>query len=708
MSFWEETMDWNYAGKILEIFRKAVSWIVTMPDDSVAQVALLTNKNEEQIRRWNREVPPAVNECLHDRVREQGRARAEATAVCAWDGELTYGQLDAQAEQVAHHLVTLGVGPEVMVALCMDKSKWAVVAMLAILKAGGAVVPLGTQHPITRIEGVMRDTAATIILVDAGMAERLAGQAPHLVTVDTALLDRLDSPSGQACETVKPENVAWVIYTSGSTGTPKGVVLEHQALCTSIQTHGSTFGMDNHTRTLQFSAYTFDVSISDIIGTLQFGGCVCVPSEEDRLGRLEEVMRDMKVNFATLTSTVAGLLRPSALPLLKTMVLVGEAVKPAVVETWLRCCIILNAYGPSECCIHSTCGQPITDKRQAAIIGHPLAVRLWVADTLNYNHLCPIGVPGELLIEGPQLARGYLHDANKTAAAFVTDPGFVQQYGFGSGRRMYRTGDLVRQNDDGSLTFLGRRDTQIKIRGQRVETGEIEYWAAQHPAVHDVIVLYPNHGPFQNRLVGIIVLHDLASSTGYTSHIEQVDPGKLAALSNQISTLRQHLSRHVMEYMIPTIWVPLAALPINTSSKVDRLQLSEWIASVDPTKTQIIEESLTGNASKMPATALERRLQELWSSVLNVPLDRISLNRSFLALGGDSVTAMQVVSYARSQGLQLAVRDVLQSQSISQLAMSVVDTSEATVYEDNAPYDPFPLSPIQQLYFNSIASASLD
>ncbi|CRG88519.1 hypothetical protein PISL3812_05550 [Talaromyces islandicus] len=273
---------------------------------------------------------------------------------------------------------------------------------------------------------------------------------------------------------------------------------------------------------------------------------------------------------------------------------------------------------------------------------------------------------------------------------------------------MYRTGDLVQQNDDGSLTFLGRRDMQIKVRGQRVEVGEIEYWVIQHPIVRDVVVLFPQQGPFQNRLVGIVVLQELASSDGYTSHIQQLDLANFPGLSTQISNLRQHLSRHVMDYMIPTTWIPLAALPRNASSKTDRLQLSRWIASLDPTETQVIAEFSPVDASQAPATALERRLQELWSRVLNLPLSRIALNRSFMALGGDSVTAMEVVSHARREGLQLAIRDVLQTQSISQLAMNVVITGEATLCEDDAPYDPFPLSPIQQLYFDSIASDGLD
>jgi amino acid adenylation domain-containing protein/non-ribosomal peptide synthase protein (TIGR01720 family) len=694
--------------RILGHLHELVCQLATNEGLQLKDIKGLGAADMEQIKMWNRDIPQAVDTCLHDQVYKQSRARPEATAVCAWDGELTYVQLDAQAEQVAHHLVLLGVGPEVMVGLCMEKSKWAVVAMLAILKAGGAVVPLGIQHPVTRIKGIICDTAATVILVDAGQAQRLAGQAPHLVIVDTALLDRLDSPSGLACKIVRPEHVAWVIYTSGSTGTPKGVVLAHKALCTSIEAHGSTFGMDHDTRILQFAAYTWDVSISDIFGILSFGGCVCIPSEHDRMNNLSSLFERFSVTLVNLTPTVIRMLNPNDCRQLKTLVAGGEALDPVIIERWSLHARIVNSYGPSECSIISTCHSPAEEIAEASIIGNPMNVCLWVVNESNHNLLCPIGAPGELLIEGPQLARGYLNDEKKTAAAFVRDPGFVQQYGLGSGRRMYRTGDLVRQNDDGSLTFFGRRDTQVKIRGQRVEIGEIEYWAAQHPAVRDVIILYPKQGPFENRLVGIIVLHDIASSASYISQIQQPDPAKLAGLSTQMSNLRQHLSRHVMEYMIPTIWVPLTILPLNISSKVDRLQLSQWILSVDPDEIQVITESSTGDASQTPATAIERRLQELWSRVLNMPISRIALDRSFLALGGDSVTAMEIVSYARSQGLQLAVHDVLQSQSISQLAMNVVITGEVTLYEDNAPYDPFPLSPIQQLYFDSISSVSLE
>ncbi|RYP14793.1 hypothetical protein DL767_010377 [Monosporascus sp. MG133] len=291
-------------------------------------------EDKQAIKSRNGKVPAPVAACIHSLVQEVTDRQPDAMALYAWDGVMTYHELDIAASSLADHLMTLGVGPEMMIGICMDKSRWAAVAMLAVLKAGGVVVPLGTQQPLARLQTVLQDTQAQIVLVDATQMERLADELHglQLIRVDRLLLDGLAPASRSACTTVRPSNAAWVVYTSGSTGTPKGVVLQHSALCTSIKSHGAAFGLGTQSRVLQFAAYTFDVTIQEIFTTLCHGGC----------------------------------------------------------------------------------------------------------------------------------------------ASFLVDPGFVTRYGLGNGRRMYRTGDLVRQNDDGTYTNLGRRDTQIKIRGQRVEVGEID------------------------------------------------------------------------------------------------------------------------------------------------------------------------------------------------------------------------------------------
>ena len=354
-----------------------------------------------------------------------------------------------KAATLAHYLIELGVGPESMVGLCMDKSKWAIVAMMAILQAGGVVVPLGVSHPLARIEVIVKDTKAKIILVDQQQADRIAELAKvqlrsshfQLITIASRLLTLLPAKHETPNTIVTPDNAAWVVYTSGSTGVPKGVILEHSALCTSMRAGGARFGMGSDTRTIQFAAHTFDAVIQDYM-TLIWGGTVCIPSESDRMNDLAGVMRSMDVNFANLTSTVARLITPAEVPKLRIMVLAGEPVQAGVVEKWHENVNILNAMGPSECSINATCYGP-TDPSQVPIIGFPIGSRLWVTDVTDSDRLCPIGAPGELLIEGPLLARGYLNDIERTAASFIIDPEFTKilELGLKPGRRMCRTAE---------------------------------------------------------------------------------------------------------------------------------------------------------------------------------------------------------------------------------------------------------------------------
>ncbi|KAI7970324.1 hypothetical protein EIK77_000321, partial [Talaromyces pinophilus] len=665
------------------IFSQLCDEAVIQRKVTLADIRGPSTENLQQIWKWNHKVPPAIHACLHDKVHQQSRRRPESPAVCAWDGELTYYELDTQAEQVAHHLVALGVGPEVMVGLCMDKSKWAIVAILAILKAGGAVVPLGTQHPVVRIEGIIRDTTATVILVDAEQAERLAGKAPHLITVDTALIDRLDLPSAQACEIVKPEHIAWVIFTSGSTGTPKGVMLEHTALCTSFEARGPAFGMNEYTRTLQFSAFTFDISISDILATLSFGGCICVPSEHDRINNLSTLFSRFTVTFANITPTVVRMLNPSDCTHLQTIVAGGEALDAAIIERWSRHVRLIIGYGPAECSITASYNSHVTEANQAGIIGHPMAVCLWVVDPLDSNRLCPTGAPGELLIEGPQLARGYLHDIEKTAAAFVTDPGFVQKYGFGSGRRMYRTGDLVQQNADGSLTFLGRRDTQIKIRGQRVEIGEIEHWIAHlGEGIHSAAVNLMHHGKNNEQAVLVAAVDFVAGDTVTVEATNLLEP--TPELRATFSHLYQSLLKVLPPYMVPSMYVPMTKLPLNTSGKLDRKALQALIGTLDGEQ---ICSYLNAEPKQPPKTPTERQLQALWATVLGSSIDSVGRHDHFFRTGGDSVMAMRLVAAAENENISLTVADIFKHPQLSDLAREVASHGKIKVADKVAPFE---------------------
>ncbi|KAL6886034.1 hypothetical protein GGI43DRAFT_418555 [Trichoderma evansii] len=658
-------------------------------EQSLGQLQLLSAEDSAQLFKWNSTVPSQIDRCIHDLVNDKMVEQPSAVAISAWDGEMTYGELDSASKQLAYYLIQHNVGPEVMVGMCMDKSKLGVVAMLAILRAGGAVVPLGVQHPVARIEGIVNETAAPIVLVDRAHEQRLSKLAAHtnLLAVDSFFDAASSAPaitsSAELCKSVRPNNVAWIIYTSGSTGQPKGVVLEHRALATSILAHGRAFDIKPQDRLSQFAAYTFDVAIQEIMTTLALGACICIPSEEDRMNRLTPFLEEAKITIVTLTSTVAALIQPQNIPTIRTLVLMGEAVQPKVVDQWAGYTTVINAYGPSECCIHAT-GNHISHRSEASNIGLPLASVFWVANPASIGQLVPRGTPGELLIEGPQLARGYLNDPVKTAASFIQDPPFVEALGLAPGRRMYRTGDLVQQNADGSMTYLGRRDTQIKIRGQRVEVGEIEYHIGKQAGIHDAVVLYMRQGPLAGQLIAAVILDETensAASRQQNADVKHVAEEHKDSAQFLLRKAQHDLSQQVMHYMVPSVWIPLAAAPINASGKTDRLALTRWVQSLPQDEIVALTRSAENNEDAEElmamATPFERSLREVWSEVLAIPLQEVTFSTTFFSLGGDSITAMQVVSASRARGILVTVRKILESQTIPQLA-AVAQRIEAT------------------------------
>ncbi|UZP34632.1 hypothetical protein NXS19_002448 [Fusarium pseudograminearum] len=711
VEYWASRIAGPVAKAQMAAFEDAVSFLLEGVDLSVRDFPSHSPQDRAAFIRWNSTKPARLESCVHELVVEKMAEQPEALAVSSWDGELTYGELERASRRLAYHLVEKGVGPEVMVGMCMEKSKLGVVAMVATLLAGGGLVPLGVSHPLARIEGIVKDAASPLILVDRVHEERLAelGSYTELVAVDS-FFDNASStaiPSSGPFTSVGPDNVAWMIFTSGSTGKPKGVVLEHGSLATSILYHGRRLDIQPHDRLLQFAAFTFDAAIQEIITALAFGATTCIPSESDRMDRLSNYLAESKVTIATLTSTVAALVRPQETPTVRTIILMGEAVQAKVVDQWIDYATVINAYGPSECCIHSTC-RPVTDSSASLNIGTAIAGATWVVNPTNINQLVPLGGQGELLLEGPLLARGYLNDSAKTAQAFVTDPAFVRELELGSDQhRMYRTGDLVQQNTDGTLTYLGRIDSQIKIRGQRVEIGEIEYHIGKQGGVHDAVVLYMRQGPLADRLVAAVNLGESSSvDRPQTSTVQVVSEDHMANARLRLREVQHGLSRQVMHYMVPSIWLPLSAMPMNQSGKTDRRALTDWIQSLS--SDDIAALSNGGDADDVDdisATAVERELRQIWSEVLAVPLGSVTYSSSFFSLGGDSITAMQVVSASRSRGILITVRKVLDCQTIPELAAE----AQATQNSDYAavPEGALALSPIQQMYFESIAADGL-
>ncbi|KAL4940551.1 hypothetical protein BDV06DRAFT_230282 [Aspergillus oleicola] len=708
LDFWNSRLDQESATAILSAFEAAIRGIVDTPDTIVSDISLLAPSDLNQLAQWNSSLPKPQRVCVHDKIMEIAKLQPTAAAINSWDGDLTYAELTTQASTLAHHLRNdLGVGPEKFVGICMDKSKYTIISMFAVLLAGGIVVPLGVSHPRARVQGLLTDTAAVALLVDAKHGERLANlELEHTVTltVDEQLLALIPSNPIPPVAGTTPDNAAWVIYTSGSTGTPKGVVLLHQNISTSVLAHGGMFGVNCKTRTAQFAAYTFDVSLSDIVMTLFHGGCVCVFSEESRMNNLTEALQKLAVNYVNLTPTVLGLLDPHELPTIKTVVAGGEAMDPGIVKKWSPFAEVYNSVGPSETTIIAVAAGPVTDPAQAANVGYPTGARLWVTMPTDPNQLCPVGVPGELLIEGPMLSRGYLNDPAKTAAAFINDAAFIKHLEArnpawkvqfqGSSRRMYRSGDLVRQLKDGSLVHMGRRDTQVKIRGQRVEIGEIEHWIMQcmkEVRRVAVIVIERGQGKEQKSLAAAIEFKkDNEFFKGSDKAENPSDMPQLLplteSLSGALNKLRSDLMEHLPPYMSPSMYAPISQLPLNLSGKIDRRAVTQFINKQED--AQLHQYLSVSGPHKEPSTETEYKLQQLWAKTLGVDVSQVSADSHFFHIGGDSVAAMRVVSVTRDVELVLRVADLFEHPVLRDLARAVEDRElDEHDDEDPAPFN---------------------
>lgn len=364
--------------------------------------------------------------------------------------------------------------------------------------------------------------------------------------------------------------------------------------------------------------------------------------------------------------------------------------------------------GPSECSVAAVGNPGLTSATDPANIGRAVGGLCWIVDAQDYNRLVPIGAAGELLIEGPILARGYLDNPEKTAEVFVESPAWGLKNHAGLSRRLYKTGDLARYNSDGSIQFIGRKDTQVKLRGQRIELGEIEHHISMHGLIRHAIVVLPKTGYCKQRLVAIVSLKEFASHKTGDSTIRMVQESHKVAAASQISGVREYLSALVPSYMVPTAWVVMEQLPLLISGKIARSQVAKWIVDIDEeTYCKIVDVGLHAEGD-VSVTPIEAKLRGVFSVVLNLPADRIKPSSSFLSLGGDSISAMQVISRCRAEGLAISVKDILRSKNISDLASCVVLAGES-VYTKEETFDiPFDLSPVQQMYFEVADQVPVD
>jgi amino acid adenylation domain-containing protein len=670
--------------------------------------AKITTKDQIDIWSWNAIVPEAIDACVHDLFAKVVIRQPDAPAICAWDGDFTYRELDTLSSRLAGHLVSLGVRPGTIIPLLFEKSKWTPLAMLGAMKAGATSVLMDSGHPDERLRAIVEQALANsnerLILSSTTSKHRarkltrgLSAQ-PELkvVTPETVTSEDLDQYR-RADVQVQPDDLVYIVFTSGSTGTPKGAMISHRNLSSNIHHQVQRHRLGFSSRVFDYPSYAFDAAWITAVQALCSGACMCIPSDEDRLNNPGEAIQTLGANWLNLTPTVWRLVRSRSLPTIKTLLLVGEPLRKsdteqesAIVES------MFNAYGPAECTIESTIG-PIAPKDLVLNnIGTGCGVVTWIIST----HSSPpspaaIGEVGELWLEGPLVGQGYLDDPERTAEAFVEDPLWLLQGGPGvRGRRgrLYRTGDLARYCPDGSLQFMGRKgDDQVKIRGQRVELGDVETHIKQlltsDPGVEVVAEVVEPRGHPSRVLVAFISLR----SQNLQTTVAQATRG----LNDQ---LLLRLPRH----MIPSAYIPIATLPTTQTGKIDRRQLRTIGEGVDLMKLASDEHS----RRKAPSSQMEWLLVQSWMEVLGMASESISVDAPFTRLGGDSITAMQVVSRLRLQSVQLAAAEILRQQTIEAIALKC-RMLESSKFHDihhrdvEVVNEGWTLSPIQRLFFSA-------
>ncbi|WP_214317640.1 non-ribosomal peptide synthetase [Nonomuraea sediminis] len=592
------------------------------PGRRLSDLPPLTAAERALLERWGRgpELPlPEMSPA--ELFERQARARPDAIAVECGEDRLTYRELDTRANRLAHLLRELGAGPGTLVGLGLDRSANLPVAVLGVLKSGGAYLPIDPEYPPARVEFMLADSQAPVLVTTQTLLDRMPKAGRRVVCLDRDAAEIARRPGRAPTRAAGPGDLAYVIYTSGSTGRPKGAMVSNQGVA-NLHLTRDLVGMREDDRMLQFAAFSFDASVWEMVMALLGGATLVIPApDEPRVGTgLAEVISRRQVTITLLPASLLAHLNPEDVPTLRTLVTGGEDCPAAVAERWSARTRLINAYGPTEVTVYATLSDPVSRPGHPPI-GWPVTnARLHVVAP-GGNVPAPIGVPGELLVGGPGVGLGYLNRPDQTAERFVAGP---------EGERVYRTGDLVRYRHDGNLEFVGRIDHQVKLRGYRIELGEVEQVLREHPAVRDAVAAVRDE-----RLVAYVV-----------------PDGTL-----DTDALRGLARARMPEYMVPAVIVPLDELPLTPSRKVDRDALP------DP---RTLDHPSGGEA---PRDDVERVLCEILAAALGV--ESVGRDDDFFARGGHSLMAVRVLEEARDRlGLDIPIRRFFEHPTAADLAQA--------------------------------------
>lgn len=655
-------------------------------DELISNINVTTVSDLQTIWNQNRFTFEPINRCVHEVIEELAHKQPSSPAVCAWDGSLTYKELNAFATTLAIQLVNRGVIAGEVVPVCFEKSMLTPLVMLAVMKAGGAFLLLDVSLPKQRLQQIVGQTRANLVISSNDNQKIASDISSNTMVITKGVLTHtnLANEASPTHPATSPNSPAYVIFTSGSTGVPKGVLISHKNVASAFLREKALFGCDHSSRIYDFASYNFTVSLTNFFMALTRGGCLCIPSEQDRRTRFADSFLALESNTVIATPSVMTSLSPKTFPGLRLLILGGEKISAKDIIPWQHFTKTVIAYANSESttCVVSGPGEICIENPGS--IGEGLAAVTWVVDPEDHDCLLPNGCIGELLIESPLVGCGYINDAKKTAASFIEDPKWLVKGITGHpGRhgRLYKTGDLVSKGYDGRLEYVSRKDAQVKIRGQRVELGDVEYCLqdCMSDTVSTVVVdvISPDAEKVKPILAAFLLMKDGGDQ-------ENGREKSMAEITQIPSLVEDNLLERLPNYMIPTAFVNLATLPMTGTGKVNRKALRETGASL---YKQSYGSDLrnTQNPNGRLLTEVEQRLADVWAEVLHVEKSRIGSEHSFLALGGDSISAVAVVAAARESGLGLSVVDILRYSRLHRVAERVFELDDI-VQKDSPPF----------------------
>ncbi|HVI46038.1 MAG TPA: non-ribosomal peptide synthase/polyketide synthase [Chitinophaga sp.] len=651
----------NYIAQLRGHFSRVLEYIVSNPMAKVGEIALLTDEERERLTEGFNNIQAgydAHGKTILDLFNANVNAYPDQQALVFEDQQLTYRELDRYANRMAHFLRSRGVKEEVLVAVCMERSLEMVVGVLAILKAGGACLPLDPAYPAARIRYMLDDSRAALILTGSALAQQLDIPAHTQTVIAEAGQDIFrDQPEHTPDNPPAPHHLCYVIYTSGSTGNPKGVMIEHKGVVNLALSQGEALHLKPGLRSVQFATFGFDASCYEIFNTLSSGGCLIIPKREDLLAAdsFSAMIQKHQAEMVLLPPSYQHTVRED-LGTLRTIVSAGEALIREDARYFQSKGIrVVNAYGPTE---NTVCATITDDPLQGdtIVIGKPLPnVRIYILDA--QQELCPVGVAGEICMGGAGVSRGYLNKPELTAEKFIPDT-----FSHVPGARLYRSGDLGRWLPDGNIEYLGRIDDQVKIRGYRIEPGEIETVMMQSNQLKQAVVAVKTDNSNRRRLVAFVVPQE---------HFDKIK-------------LQAYLEERLPAYMLPSSVTELDTIPLTANGKVDKQALLRTVSTATSRHT-----TLNGN--------VEETLAVIWKELLGVK--QVDRDDNFFELGGDSIITIQVVGRAKRFGYELKPKDLFVYQTIAGLSQLLASRKDKAVLgEQGILSGNSGLLPIQQWY----------